>query len=310
MAFVLTLEEVLHQQSDLERLCVDRTLTTVETNESNAFYGHADILKAVIGAPQTRPLNVTIPHGVSYAGPNLTEANSSHATAYCFQREFDVVMSQYGARALIRSAAPFAYVPSLVPPNTARRHGTLFFPAHSTRFTSIDTAFDVMADALAALPAEWHPVRVCCYYMDVLRGHHRPFVERGIPVVSAGHMYDPAFLFRLWHLLSMHEHAASNSHGSHTPYAIAAGCSYTYMPMGEIAVTCERGYEDWWEGPRPECAALLAQAFPAHTRRPNHAVSALADDLLGIRRILPPSRLAAALVAADRRHRLNPQRTD
>lgn len=301
--FLLTLEEVLAQQSDLPRLCADRALPTVETNESNAFYGHADILKAVIGAPASRPLSVTIPHGVSYAGPNLTEANSSHATAYCFQREFDDVMSQFGARALIRSAAPFVYVPTLVAAHKGTRRGTLFFPAHSTRFTSVDAEYDAMADVLAALPAEWHPVRVCCYYMDVLRGRHRPFVERGIPVVSAGHMYDPAFLFRLWHLLSMHEHAASNSHGSHTPYAIAAGCSYTYMPVGEITVTCERGYEDWWEGPRPDYAALLAQVFPPHTRRPHSAVAALADDLLGIRRILPRTRLAAALVAAERRQR-------
>ncbi len=298
---MLTLAEVLREQADLERLCHDRDLKTVETNVSNAFYGHADILKAITGYPASRPLTVTIPHGVSYAGPNLTEANSAHATAYCYQREFDAIMSRAGTRALIRSAAPFAYVPQLVERASGRREGTLFFPAHSTRFTSVEAEYDATATALAALPIEWQPVSVCCYYMDVLRGHHRPFLERGIPVVSAGHMYDPAFLVRLWHLLSMHRHAASNSHGSHTPYAILAGCSYTYLPIGAVTVRCERGYEDWWEGPRPESAGLLADALPPGEQRSVSALRPLADDLLGLSRQLSPLALAAALVAADRR---------
>lgn len=300
---MLTVAEVLREQTDLERLCHDRDLVTIETNISNAFYGHADILKAIAGYPASRPLNVTIPHGVSYAGPNLTEANSAHATAYCYQREFDAVMSQGGRRALIRSAAPFAYVPQLVERADAPRQGTLYFPAHSTRFTSVDTEYDALAESLATLPIEWQPVSVCCYYMDVLRGHHRPFLERGIPVVSAGHMYDPAFLVRLWHLLSMHRHAASNSHGSHTPYAILAGCSYTYLPVGTIAVRCEQGYEDWWEGPRPESAALLSDALPPGLRRSRESLLPLADDLLGISRQLSPVRLSTALIAADRRQR-------
>jgi hypothetical protein len=299
---MLTAAEVMREQADLERLCHDRELVTIETNISNAFYGHADILKMIAGYPASRPLSVTIPHGVSYAGPNLTEANSAHATAYSYQREFDAIMSQSGTRALIRSCAPFAYVPQLVERAAGARAGTLFFPAHSTRFTSVETEYDEMAATLAALPMEWQPVSVCCYYMDVLRGHHKPFLERGIPVVSAGHMYDPAFLVRLWHLLSMHRHAATNSHGSHTPYAILAGCTYTYLPVGAITVRCERGYEDWWEGPRAECAALLAEVLPPGAQRTSAALLPLADDLLGVSRQLSPLRLAASLVAADRRH--------
>jgi hypothetical protein len=310
---VLTREEVWADQIDLERLCHDRALETVETNTSNAFYGHADILKRVAGVPSGRALSVTIPHGVSFAGPNLTEAHSTHATGYSYQRELDDAMSQHGSRALIRGAAPFTYVPHLVSTAVDARRGTLYFPAHSTRFTSVDAAYDAMADVLAALPAEWQPVRVCCYYMDILRGNHRPFLKRGIPVVSAGHMYDPHFLFRLWHLLSCHERAASNSHGSHTPYAIFAGCRYSYMPIGPVTVRCERGYEDWWEGPRPDSADLLASVFPAHgagdadtrdgAERGSMTASFVANDLLGLARRLTPLQLASALSAADRRQR-------
>lgn len=299
---MLTLAEVLHEQRALDRLCADRALQSVELFEWNAFYGHADVLKAAAGMPADRPLFVTLPHGVTFGGqPNAAEAGAAVATAYSYQREYDEALSRGGRRAVIRGAAPFAHVRHLVPAPPAQRDGVLFFPSHSTRFTTAEAEYDRMAQELAALPASLGPVRVCCYYMDILRGHHLPFLERGLSVYSAGHQYDPRFLVRLWHLLTMHAHVFSNSYGSHLPYALFSGCSFTYWPIGTVNNRADAGYEDWCVPTPPVFAEMLSRQFPAGVTRSDLASRLAAVDLIGAHRELSREQLRGCLDAAERR---------
>jgi len=62
---LLTLEETLNHQEDLDSLCQDRSLVTPEKFPPNDFYGMASILKMYASLPNNYPLNVVVPHGLS-----------------------------------------------------------------------------------------------------------------------------------------------------------------------------------------------------------------------------------------------------
>lgn len=302
---MLTRDDVLREQQALDRLCEDRTLDTIELFEWNAFYGHAAILKQAAGLPADRPLFVTLPHGVTYSGyPNAAETSARIATAYSYQREYDSALSHNGTRAVIRGSSPFTYVRHLVEAPPTRRDGVLYFPSHSTRFTTAEAEYDQIADALLRLPAHLGPVRVCCYYMDVLRGHHLPFLERGLPVVSAGHQYDPLFLVRLWHLLTMHRHVYSNAHGTHLPYALFSGCSFTFLSAGAVRTHAQPGYEDWYVATPPAYRVMFDRLFPEGMMRDDAAARDTAVDLIGAARELSRDHLRSYLLMAERRELL------
>ncbi len=299
---MLTREAAWQDQRDLSRLCAEREADTIELFPWNGFYGHAALLKAVTGLAPDRPLCITLPHGVTYRGtPNQAETSADIATAYSYQREYDDALSRSGQRALIRGAAPFTYAPDLVGAVSGPRSGTLYFPSHSTRFSTAEAEYDIIADQLARLPAHFGPTRACCYYLDILRGHHRPFLERGIEVVSAGHQHDPLFLLRLWHLLGSHKHVMSNSHGTHMAYAMYSGCSFTYWSTGNLQCRTEPGYEDWVVYAPPSYSAIFETLFADGARRDDPAARQTALDFIGAARKLPIPLLRHALQSAERR---------
>ncbi|MGH8177405.1 MAG: hypothetical protein ACREV5_14180, partial [Steroidobacter sp.] len=134
------------------------------------------------------------------------------------------------SQVVFRAASPFLYLEDLVDKRgLPEPQGTLFFPSHSTHWVTAVSEFDALADRLAALPERFHPISVCVYWRDFLLGHHDAFVRRGFRIVSAGHMYDSNFLFRLYYLCRLHRYAASNELGSHLFYTVKAGCSYFHL---------------------------------------------------------------------------------
>jgi hypothetical protein len=80
-------------------------------------------------------------------------------------------------------------------------------------------------------------VTVCVYWRDHELGHHKAFAVEGFKIVSAGHIYDRAFLFRLHHLLSMHKYACGTELGSHLFYSIKSGASYFHLDGFRDVVT-------------------------------------------------------------------------
>jgi hypothetical protein len=300
---MLTLAEVLEAQRDLDRLCADRPRRFTERYEQNEFYGHADMLKHVAGLPQNRPLHVVIPHGVGTGQASHWDISTPAATAYSYQREYDAPLSRNGARALIQGAAPFVYLAEMLGPPPAARRGTLFFPAHTIPGIDTDAEYDSIAEMLLALPAELHPVRACIYWTDWLKGQQRPFTERGIEVVSAGHLQDPLFPWRLARLLQMHQVAASNKFGTHTFYALHLGCEYLqvqrhpeYRAVNGREGAVVPGNDVLYD----RLYSLFPQGVPVRTEQ----VVRLADDMLGVHRRLAPDRLRALFIAAERRARL------
>ncbi len=93
---------------------------------------------------------------------------------------------------------------------------------------TVETDWEQLALELSQLEPKYQPITVCIYWKDYLLGRHIPFQKQGFKIVSAGHMFDPNFLVRFYHLCSTHYYAASNELGTNLFYSIQAGCSYFY----------------------------------------------------------------------------------
>jgi hypothetical protein len=224
-------DKALADQRDLDSLCGDRALETREVFVPNAFYGNDLVLKLYCGWPLDRTLKVIIPHGVVFNREYLWEAERRARLPVVLAYP-DYRLATYRAhtrKIVLPGTAPFVFVCRMMRQPATQRSGTLFFPAHSTHGVNARTDHAAIAQRLTRLGSRCQPVRVCVYWRDYLAGRHVPYAAQGFEIVSAGHMYDPQFLFRLYHLLSMHRFAASHTTGSYIFQAVHAGCAYFHL---------------------------------------------------------------------------------
>lgn len=217
--------------ADLEALCADRPLRTSEILQANDYYGIARLLKTFAGFPEQQAIRAVIPHGV-YLNDDQVVPYERHALlpaalAYPDYRSTPYVSQ--GRMIAIPFASPFVYAETAVP-SDYERLGTLFYPAHSTHRLRVESDWGALADSLTQMPDHYGPVSVMVYWRDYQLDHHLPFVERGLRVVSAGHMFDPDFMVRQVYLMKRHAYIASNAIGSHLFYGIQAGCQVHLMP--------------------------------------------------------------------------------
>jgi len=296
-------EEALAETRDLARVCAPRSLETCEIFEPNAFYGSDRVLKAYAGLAPDEPLKAVVPHGVvfdeGYVWAVERQAMLPAVLAYGENRER--AYRRATGKLVIRSAPPFAYAAKLLEGAPApARTGTLFFPSHSTHRVTWHADFDGLAAALLGLDKKFQPVTVCLYWRDYELGRHLPFSRRGLPVVSAGHVFDPQFLFRLLHLCRAHVYAASNVLGSYLAYSVIAGCRFFFLPGFEARHALEEAASGSDISAPGETGAALQREFaqPYEALGPGRAgLLARACDL---DRVLAPESLRVALAMADR----------
>lgn len=105
--------------------------------------------------------------------------------------------------------------------------GTLVFPAHSTR--EIETGYDVRnyIQEIKALPAEFQPVCVQMHVNDIRKGGHRPYMENGLPVYTAGDTADVFFGDRLYEVLRHFKYTMSNEPGSYAYLSVEMGIPFS-----------------------------------------------------------------------------------
>lgn len=228
-----TLSETLQLQTDIDALCQDRPLTTTEIFPPNAFYGNDLVLKRYAGLADDAPLYCVVPHG-PFLDPAFVwgaEARSNLPVVLCYP---EYRASAYRAAMpgiVVPAAAPYVYCRRILDDfEVPSRRGTIFFAPHSTHHVVVNEKNHDLARSLAEVDERFRPVRVCVYWRDVLLGRHLPFIKAGLSVVSAGHMYDPYFLFRLHHLCSLHQYSASSTIGSHVFYSVHSGCTHLQLP--------------------------------------------------------------------------------
>lgn len=300
-------EQLLSEADDIDRLCRPRELRTSEIFEPNAFYGNDLVMKRHAGLPPDLPLKAVVPHGIVFD------------RSYVWERErralLPAVLAYSGDRALayarsagmlpIRCAVPFAYLPMLLGDvKPGERLGTLFFPSHSSHRVTAHADFAGLAEALTRIEARFQPVTVCIYWRDHALGRAKPFLDRGLHVVSAGHIFDSAFLFRLYHLCQRHRYAASNHAGSSLLYAVLAGCRFFLVPGFGVTYAGVRAHLDQDLSHGGTLLDELTQAFAAPSEELTVPQSRLAASICGLDHLLAPEALRDVLAMADRLDRL------
>lgn len=239
---MLTLEETLKDQEKLDELCQDRELKTSEIFQPNDFYGVATILKEYAGMANNQCLKAVVPHGVRFDDHLIWEAErrSLFPTVFCYPPYRCRIYEELTNMVSIPSASPFLYVIKLLKEQSIpERKGTIFIPNHSTHHITVQMDYEQLAHRLSVLGGEYQPVTVCLYWKDYNLGVHKPFEKKGFKIVSAGHIFDSKFLFRFYHLCSLHKYAASNFRGSHLFYSVKSGCSYFHLDS-DFSIIAER----------------------------------------------------------------------
>ena len=227
-------------EQDLDARSVEPKVAPVEIIAPNAWYGHAALLRAFAGIDPDRPVRVVVPHGVDYERRgNMMRSREALPVLVYSTEGADQPYQAAGARLVWRVPSPFALVKRLMANAPQARSGTVVFPSHSYVAPTANEPGPVtvcmdyvaLAERLLALPDHLQPVTVCLFYVDVLLGRQRPFVERGLRVVTAGHRLDSRFLIRLDRICRAHIHAAGTGVGSHVFYAVHAGCHFSHIKM-------------------------------------------------------------------------------
>lgn len=272
---LLTLEQTLADQEDLDSLCADRLLVTEEIFPGNAYYGCDRILKEYSG--YSRPLKVVVPHGIGLNDRYvwIAEAKALLPAIFYFNPNKRIACLQKTNKIVLPSASLFLYLIEMLkdhpkPP----RKGTIFFPGHSTHYVKAEMDFERIATTLDRLDDEYKPVTVCLYWKDYLLGRHEAFRKKGMRVVSAGHMYDSYFFWRFYHLCSMHCYSATNYYTSAVFYSIKAGCSFFFLEsfgyrdeMEEVVRKEVSDAVEWEEALAAELEVVFRIPLPVVTAR-------------------------------------------
>lgn len=306
---VPTLQDALASQADLSRLCADRPLVTEEICRPNAFYGMDAALKLYAGLPSSYALKAVVPHGVHFTDTWVfdQEERARVPAVLCYPAYRQRAYMRRTTKEIVLSASPFLYAAEMLKTQPCpERRGTIFFPSHSTHWSTVDADFDHLAEALANLEDDYQPVTVCMYWRDVNLGRHIPFQNRGLSVVSAGHMFsDRDFLFRLYHLCSLHRYASGNSVGTHMFYALKAGCSYFHFAGHEYSLeTPPEHYSNVWVNERDNLETTIESGLRILFRDPSPGMSEeqlrAADYFLGADYLKSPEELREQLLYAER----------
>lgn len=236
---MFTLEQTFKDQSDLDSLCKERELKTNEICSWNAFYGLDLILKEYAGFDPDYKLKMLIPHGIVFSDKvSLYERYAKVTSVFNYSAHRQKPYKENTLKKIIPGNSPFLYVSDMLKTESEKmRSGTLFFLSHSTHHSITTPDFSSTIHNLKRLHEKYFPLTICIYWKDYQLGYHLPFVKEGFKVVSAGHIYDPNFLFRLFHLCSQYKYSSSNSIGSNLFYSIAAGCSFFYLEAGDSKYT-------------------------------------------------------------------------
>ena len=307
---MLTLEDTLNEQHDLNQLCTVKPPHTSEIFCGNFFYGIDQILKKYAGLSPDYAVKAVIPHGVGlnddFVVPEEIENPLAAVLcypAYRYSAYKRAILEQKSSKKIIQSASPFLYMLGLLEQTSTKpRQGTIFFPAHSTLNIYSETDFESLAEELLHLEIEYHPVTVCIYWTDFLMGRHIPFQKRGLNVVSAGYRDDPNFLFRFYHLCSLHKYASSNVLGSHIFYSVKSGCSYFHL---ETNTKCQWIAKDEihmqreFASPSSDRKNLLKRLFSLRQSESSAEQQEVVDSYLGAEFLQAPHELRQTLLEVE-----------
>ena len=201
-----------------------------------SFYGMKFLFKDLLGFSVPSILDIHLEHGiiVDQAKPDQYLANTKAALIFVdnvvrkamVPRKKNVfVLGSLFMR--YRRRHKFTYNP--------RSTGTIVFPTHSSHHLNLEMDWKGYAQQLRNLPLDFHPVTVCMYWLDVIKGDHKYFEDVGLNVISNGHMFDENYASNFYSNLVKFKYASGNEPGSFLFYAVEMGMPFfLYGPDAKL----------------------------------------------------------------------------
>jgi hypothetical protein len=275
-------------QEKLDILCQERELITREIFSPNDYYGQAEILKSYVGLPNSYALKIVLQHGLDFSNL-IWDAESSAKLPIFLPPSFHraAIYREKTSKPSIPIGFGFLYAIQQFHEqygqtiDCSERHGTIVFPSHSTHHITAMFDFEDYAQTLENLPEKYKPIVICMYWKDFLLGHHLEYTKRGFKVVTAGHMYDPMFMLRLYDICRQFKYSTSNDIGTHLFASVKSGCCFFYAGVSDVS------YENPQEAPldlTSEFYQIKQQSLMLFSRpsdRMNHDQYAFVDSHMG-----------------------------
>jgi hypothetical protein len=98
-------------------------------------------------------------------------------------------------------------------------------------WTGVDNEFDKdeLVQEIERLKPQFETIMVCLYYMDIQKGKHKPFKEKGYTIVCNGSRFDMNFISRHRDIIELADVTMSNGIGTHIGYSIALNRPHYYF---------------------------------------------------------------------------------
>ncbi len=298
-------------QQRVEHLCRDQEWECPEIQPANKPFGLADIFKEYANLPHAYALRLTMEHGLKFDDNRSELAKKTiYNTFITSSKSRSAVIEREPGKRAIPIGFAFLYGKALFDkfgleaiPESARR-GTLVLPFKSTPTTTVYFDHATYAEKIKSLPKQFQPAYVCLYWADIIKDKEltRIYQDAGVPVVTAGHRYDPLFLHRFYDLCRRFRYSASNEIGTNLFLSVESGCRFFYLLGPElkceviqnIKIDSRKG--SLYEQNRKESHRLFAK--PVEEITPEQR--AFVDSFLGTEHFVSPDILRRILLREQR----------
>jgi hypothetical protein len=289
---------------ELHALTRPRRLVTHELYPFNAFYGHAQLLKRYADLDPRTPLKAAIEHGPTFfpnpLDPDLFTRLPRYFCAAPARARF---YEEHAVHAVQATAiGPLVrYADALAEPVAPTGRRLVFFDAHSSDYLVAAYDVDAVIDRLLKFRSDFDEVAVCLYWRDILLGRAEPYLRRGIECVSAGHMFDEQFLFRLVEIIRSATVVFTDRVGSHLLYALALDRPVwlEYAPAA-YAQTADSPYEGTAGAPQDtEVVDVARELFAAKVEQITAEQHEFAEEWTGLSSFRSPAEINSLIAEAE-----------
>lgn len=201
--------------------------TVIETER----YGLGKYLRKYGFYPSFLPILLHADHGPNqwdFVTPHMLNSSASFFGFYSKRLVIDW-LEQTKKKALLLKSPFVFYKESNDIKQLPNSQGSIFFHAHSTYWTDKETNFDLIFKQFDKLPKNFHPISICLHFVDVQKGRHKVYLDRGYAVYTAGSWKHPYFIENFYEIVKNFKYSLSNSVGSNLFYCINLGLPFSIL---------------------------------------------------------------------------------
>ncbi|ASP46639.1 hypothetical protein [Cognaticolwellia beringensis] len=194
------------------------------------IYSFGKCYREIFNWPWYLPIPLYGDHGVcllSYFEPHEEKNGASYHFSW-FTKRVSSLKNNEGNKSIIHITHPWVLYRRKKELNLEdKSEGTIVFYTHTNDGIELDNFDDdKYFNELSALPAEFHPIRICLHQHDINKGYHKRLRKYGFPILTFGLTTSPFFVDRFYDVLTKTKYATSAHGGSDLFYCHELGVKY------------------------------------------------------------------------------------